>query len=144
VHRAELHSAFVGMSFAPEELINEFVIRIFEALGIAVVTGEKPRANTISEKIKRLIEAQSMFVGIFTRRDKITRKKEWTTSTWVIDEKAYAVGRKPLILIREEGVSSIGGIQGDYEYIGFSRDTLGDLALKLIELFEISNGGLKD
>ena len=92
------------------------------------MTGEKPRAASISEKVKRLIEEQSTFVGVFTRRDKIARKSEWTTSAWVLDEKAYALGRqKPLILLKEQGVGSIGGIQGDYEYIEFSREALESL-----------------
>ncbi len=83
-------------------------------------------------------------MGIFTCRDKIARKPEWTTSPWVIDEKAYAVGRKkPLILLREQGVGSIGGIHGDYEYIEFSRDGLERLALHLIQLFQLTNSGLR-
>jgi hypothetical protein len=115
-----------------------------EALGVKPVTGERPKADFISEKVKRLIEEQSIFVGIFTRRDKIARKPEWTTSAWVIDEKAYAVGRqKPLILLREQGVGSIGGIQGDYEYLDFSREALEGLALRLVQLFEVANNGLR-
>lgn len=94
--------------------------------------------------MKRLIEEQSLFVGVFTRRDKVARKHEWTTSSWVVDEKAYAVGlRKPLILVKEQGVVSIGGIQGDYEYIEFSRDELEALAVKIIRLFDLSNNGLR-
>jgi hypothetical protein len=116
---------------------------VLDALGVKGVTGERPRADRISEKVKRLIEQQSMFVGVFTRREKIARKKEWTTSAWVIDEKAYALGRqKRLVLLKEQGVGSIGGIQGDYEYIEFSRDSLEQLATRLIGLFELINNGL--
>lgn len=115
-----------------------------DALGLTVVTGEKPKADQISEKVKRLIEDQSIFVGVFTRRDKIARKPEWTTSTWVIDEKAYALGRrKPLILLKEAGVGSIGGIQGDYEYIEFDRNSLEEVSIKLIQLFDLTNSGLR-
>jgi len=117
---------------------------VLTALGLTVVTGERPRADKISEKVKSLIEQQSIFVGIFTRRDKIARKAEWATSTWVIDEKAYAVGlQKPLILLKEQGVTSIGGIQGEYEYIEFSRDALELAVLKLIKLFSLKNNGLQ-
>jgi hypothetical protein len=109
-----------------------------------VITGEKPKADRISEKVKKLIEEQHLFVGVFTRRDKITRKKEWTTTSWVVDEKAYAVGKgKSLILIKEEGVGSIGGIQGDYEFIEFNRDRLEELSVKLVEVFKVSATGLK-
>ena len=54
----------------------------------------------------------------------------------MIDEKAYAVGlQKPLILLKEQGVNSIGGIQGEYEYIEFSRHALEGAVIKLIRLF---------
>jgi hypothetical protein len=121
------------------------VFDTLSALGVKVVTGEKPKADHISEKVKHLIEEQSVFVGLFTRRDKIARKAEWTTSAWVIDEKAYALGcQKRLILLKEQGVGSIGGIQGDYEYIEFSRDYLESLSVRLIQLFELTNRGLRN
>jgi hypothetical protein len=140
------HSAFIGQSFDPgDKRVNQCIYDALESLSIKVVTGKKPRANRISEKVKRLIEQQSIFVGVFTRRDKIIRKSEWTTSAWVIDEKAYALGRqKRLILLKEQGVDSIGGIQGDYEYVEFSRDSLERLAISLIQIFDLTNNGLKE
>jgi hypothetical protein len=142
---AEPLTAFVGQSFSQnDEIINKLVFDVLTAIGVTVATGEKPKADRISEKVKSLIEQQAIFVGIFTRRDKIARKKEWATSTWVIDEKAYALGRqKRLILLKEQGVNSIGGIQGDYEYFEFSRDNLGDVVLKLVNLFSLTNNGLQ-
>jgi hypothetical protein len=138
-------SAFVGQSFSEcDASVNECVVEALKALGIETVTGERPRASSISEKVKRLIDAQDVFVGVFTCRDKIARRREWTTSAWVIDEKAYAVGRqKKLILLRERGEVSIGGIQGDYEFVEFSRDRLDKLAVQLIRMFEITNRGLR-
>ena len=139
------NTVFVGQSFDPSDShVNSSIGDVLTALGLTVVTGERPRADKISEKVKSLIEQQSIFVGIFTRRDKIARKAEWATSTWVIDEKAYAVGlQKPLILLKEQGVTSIGGIQGEYEYIEFSRDALELAVLKLIKLFSLKNNGLQ-
>jgi hypothetical protein len=133
-------TAFVGHSFLPsDEAVFKCIVQTLEAIGIHVATGEKPRAERISEKVKKLIEAQYLFVGVFTRRDKIARKNEWTTSAWIIDEKAYAVGKnKKLILFKEDGVGSIGGLQGDYEYIDFSRETLQIALVKLLEMFELS------
>jgi hypothetical protein len=138
-------SVFVGQSFVSADAkVNQCVFDVLTGMGLSVVTGEKPKADRISEKVKALIEQQSIFLGIFTRRDKIARKSEWTTSAWVIDEKAYALGRqKPLILLKEQGVNSIGGIQGDYEYIEFSRDALEIIAVKLISLFNLTNNGLR-
>lgn len=140
-----VRSAFVGQSFLPgDKRVNQCVADTLDALGIKAVTGEKPKADSISEKVKQLIEEQSVFVGIFTRRDKIARKNEWTTSAWVIDEKAYALGRqKRLILLKEQGVGSVGGIQGDYEYLEFSRESLESLPISLIRLFDLINKGLR-
>jgi len=109
-----------------------------------VVTGEIPRANRISEKVKALIEGQDIFVGVFTRRDKIARRNEWTTSVWVIDEKAYAYARgKKIILIKEEGVGSIGGILGDYEFLDFKRARLADLTGRLLRMFVVTPVSLR-
>jgi hypothetical protein len=138
-------TAFVGHSFSPaDQIVNSAIIDSLIALGISVETGAKPKADRISEKVKHLIDQQYIFVGVFTKRDKIARKQEWTTSSWVIDEKAYAVGaNKKLILLKESGVGSIGGIQGDYEYIEFGRDTLQSVLLALIRLLNISVSGLR-
>jgi hypothetical protein len=142
---ATRNTVFIGQSFySSDEYVNGCIRDVLSGLGLTVVTGEKPRADRISDKVKSLIEQQSVFVGLFTRRDKIARKTEWTTSAWVIDEKAYAVGlQKPLILLKEQGVNSIGGIQGDYEYIEFSRDALEKAIIKLIKLFNLTNNGLQ-
>jgi hypothetical protein len=114
------HSVFIGQSFPPtDKVINKFVFDVLTSIDRKAATGQKPKADRISEEVKGqgLIEQQAIFVEIFKRRDKIARKREWTTGTWVIDEKAYALGRKKsLILLNEQGVSSIGVIQGDYEY----------------------------
>jgi hypothetical protein len=139
------NTCFVGQSFAKNDKpVNDAIIACLTSLGIMVVTGDKPKADSISDKVKREIDDQEIFVGVFTRRDKIARKPEWTTSAWLIDEKAYAIGRrKKLILIKEAGVGSIGGIQGDYEFLEFTRDDLSSLLIRLLRLFEVSVSGLK-
>jgi hypothetical protein len=138
-------TAFVGHSFAKEDagVVNTF-INILLALGVQVVTGAKPKADSISVKVKRLIEAQHLFVGIFTRRDKLVGKNSWSTSAWVIEEKAYAVAQKhPLILLKEQDVETIGGMQGDYQFIEFSRDNVQAGVIELIQLFSLSVQGLQ-
>jgi|SRR5919106_4054444 hypothetical protein len=137
-------SAFLAQSFAEQDAsIAKTVQETLESLGLVVVTGERPRSGRISEKVKNLIDQQSLFVAVFTRRDKLAGKNEWTTSLWLIDEKAYAVGaNKPLVLLRERGVANIGGIQGDSEYFTFDRAHLDRLVLYLIRLFDVTVGGL--
>jgi hypothetical protein len=139
-------SIFLGHSFSNEDKdVVDCVKQAFDVLGIPVVTGERPKADRISEKVKRLIDAQPVFAGLYTRRDKIAGKKEWTASAWVIEEKAFAVAkRKKLILLKEDGISSIGGIQGDYEYVVFDRAALEDLVLKIARLFTITVEGFAE
>jgi hypothetical protein len=139
-------SAFLGHSFdAADSHVVQCVRDTLELLGIEVVTGERPKADSISSKVKKLIDDQPMFVGLYTRRDKVARKNDWTTSAWVIEEKAYAIAlRKKLLLLKEDGISSIGGMQGDYEYLNFDRDELHRLVLKLFRLFEIEVRGFAD
>jgi hypothetical protein len=93
-------------------------------------------AGSVSAKVRRTINACELLLGIFTKRQKIARKQEWTTSAWVVDEKAYAFAKeKKLVLIKEEGVQSIGGLQGDYEYLELDRAHMADLLVRLVELF---------
>jgi hypothetical protein len=55
---------------------------------------------------------------------------------WVVDEKAYAFSKeKRLVLIKEVGVQSSGGLQGDWEYLEFERDQMAELLIKLVQLF---------
>jgi hypothetical protein len=128
-------SAFIGQSFAEGDTrVNEAVRRFLKAYGLTVATGEKPSAQTVSAKVKTRIEDADIFVGIFTRRDKLAGKEEWSPSAWVIDEKAYALAKgKRLILLKEVGVNSVGGLQGDYEYLEFQRNELEDLLVRLLE-----------
>lgn len=139
-------SAFVGHSFAKKDRsVVSSVTQLLEIIGIKVVTGERPSAGLISEKVKTRINQSDAFVGLFTRQDKISGKDQWTTSHWVIDEKAYAHAKeRKLILIKEVGISNIGGVQGDYEYLQFDRNDIPSLMLRLLSLFRIRATGLRD
>ena len=130
-------TVFIGQSFSSSDKeINDIIQRFFVALGLTVLTGEKPKSGSVSKKVKERIDKAGLFVGIFTKRDKLEGKQKWTTSSWVIDEKAYAVAKnKKLFIIRESGVDSIGGLQGDYEYLEFDRDAMADLLVRLLEMY---------
>jgi hypothetical protein len=138
-------TAFVGHSFSEADLpFVHAITETLQALGVATLTGERPKADRISEKVKRMIDTQYIFVGIFTRRDKLEGRNAWTTSAWVVDEKAYAYGKgRKLILLKEEDVDSIGGIQGDYEFLPFTRENFHEVIVKLIQLFTLSVEGLQ-
>ncbi len=110
-----------------------------------MVTGEKPRAKNVSAKVKERIDACDTFVGVFTRQDKLSGKEQWIASPWIIDEKAYALAKgKRLVLIKEDGVANIGGLQGDYEYLPFDRGKLVDLVFRMMEVFRVQAVGFAD
>jgi len=138
-------TAFLGHSFAADDKIVVDCVRdTLETIGIRVTTGERPTNKSVSEKVKRRIEGQHIFVGLFTRREKIAGKKRWAASPWIVDEKAYALGKgKELILLKEDGVDAFGGLQGDQEYLEFTRDRLDFLVRRLILLFDVSVVGLR-
>ncbi|MCI0616281.1 hypothetical protein L0244_25135 [bacterium] len=48
------------------------------------------------------------------------------------------------MLLKEIGVGSIGGIQGDYEYIEFDRQKLELLFISILEIFDISVAGFRE
>jgi hypothetical protein len=59
-----------------------------------------------------------------TRRDKKDNEK-YTTSSWILEEKGAAIALgKPCLMLIEEGVDEreIGGLQGDDEWIPFTRN----------------------
>lgn len=133
---ASIQSAFVGHSFAPaDETVVSAVIRVLTAFNIRVETGERPSADSVSRKVKRRIDRCEAFVAIFTRRERIAGQQAYTTSTWVIDEKAYAIaGNKKLVILKDALLNDIGGLQGDYEYVSFEPDAVVDLIVRLVEL----------
>lgn len=131
---------FLAHSFADSDAeLVELVRRALVALGKVVTSGEKPRAGRISEKVQQRIREADAFVALFTRQIRVAGKREWRTSEWLIDEKAYATAlNKPLILLKEAGVRSIGGIHGgdDYEYISFERSATGNLIVRIMEVMQ--------
>jgi hypothetical protein len=72
-------------------------------------------------------------VGIFTRRQE-QKDGSFSTSAWTIEEKATALAAgKRLLLFVENGVPDFGGLQGDYEYIPFDRDNLGEALIQAMD-----------
>ncbi len=136
---------FVGHSFAPDDkAFVDALIQLLTTAGLNVSTGEAPQEGRISDKVKARIEAADVFLGVFTRGVRLTGKKTFSTSAWVVDEKAYAYAKgKRLLLLKEQGVDTIGGIQGDYEYVEFERTSAAPALVKLLSFFNIQASGLK-
>lgn len=126
---------FVGYRYTEEDekLANEF-IKLFELEGFKCVSGKTAKAEDIDEKVKKLIDQSEGVIIIFTR-EKELKDGGWTTSRWLTDEKAYAMGRdKPVLLFFEDCIAQTErkGIHGELEYVEFNREHLHKAFLKAI------------
>lgn len=132
--------AFIGHSFDDKDI--EIVKKIkehIESLNVKCETGEKPQHGFVSEKIKKRIINNDIFVGIFTCDKKIllenrkpSKEDFYATSNWVIQESGFAIAEnKKLIFLVEKGIYKFPELQGDQEYILFSRDLLGKTFTKI-------------
>lgn len=132
--------AFVAKSFDPadEAKIDPIAnfLESFSKLGFIVQSAERSEVESVSEKVRSLIDKSDVFVGIFTKRHPVysfqgrwaTAKSalkgslsplKWSAPPWVLQESGYALkGNKALILFRETDVE-IPGLQGDLEYIPY-------------------------
>lgn len=127
---------FVGYCYTEEDekLANKF-IKLFELERFKCVSGKTAKAGDIDEKVKKLIDQSEGVIIIFTR-EKELKDGGWTTSRWLTDEKAYAIGRdKPVLLFFDDRIAQTGkkGIHGDLEYVEFNREHLDEAFLKAID-----------
>lgn len=127
---------FVGYRFTPEdkELLDKF-IELFTLEGFNCISGETAKAEDIDEKVKETIEQQSEGVIVIFTKEEELREGGWTTSTWLTDEKAFAIGKnKPVLLFFEDCIAQTQrkGIHGELEYVEFNRDKLDEALLKAI------------
>ena len=107
---------------------------------------KQSRGRIVNSSMSTGIESTSLirsaFVGqSFSFNDKRINQCVRDTLT-ALGVKVVTGDEQRLVLVKEQGVVSIGGIQGDYEYIEFSRDQLETLVLRLMQLFDLTNNGL--
>lgn len=123
---------FVGHSFKDEdkEIVDKFK-EFIEAQGFECITGKKSQSTSIAQKVAERIEESDFFVGVFTKDKKIdngllSKNKVYAASSWVIQESGFALGKgRKIIILVEKGVeASLPSLQGDLEYISFSRTSL--------------------
>ena len=101
--------AFIGHSFNDKdvEIVKKIKAHI-ESLDIECETGEKPQHGYVSEKIKKRIINNDIFVGIFTCDKKIllengqsSKEDFYTTSNWVIQESGFAIAENKKLIFLE-------------------------------------------
>lgn len=136
----ETITAFLAKSFAevdqPKVQLIENLLTAFRPQGFLWNTAERSEVESVSEKVRKMIDESSVFVGVFTQRHAIHDQSKgfmsryraftgkyavqgWTCPPWLLQESGYALALgKRLILFRELAVE-IPGLQGDLEYIDF-------------------------
>lgn len=137
-------TAFVGHSFTEDDklLIRKFTDFFDQTHRIrpdfSWCHAEVAEPTALAKKVLSLIERCNLFIAICSRKEQVVRKHnssfiarlsgksvetEWKTSDWIIQEIGLAIGRGiSVIILLEEGVRRPGGLQGDVEYISFSRE----------------------
>jgi tetratricopeptide (TPR) repeat protein len=151
-------NAFIARSFLPEDerrlkSVLHF-LETFEKMGFICRHAEAAEVQSVSAKVRALIDKSDVFVGIFTRRHpiyvppvgvsgawKVLRgvmptANSWSAPAWVLQESGYALqrlGPTRLILLREPDVE-IPGLQGDLEYVPFIPEKPADVFSKLSEM----------
>src|SRR5258708_33042801 len=136
-------NAFVARSFAAQDErrirpVLDF-LDTFRKAGFFWETAEPPEVESVSAKVRRMIDEKQVFIGFFTKRYPVYRFESkyrgalqillgnvkpniWSAPAWVLQESGYALrGGKQLILLREPGVE-VFGLQGDLEYIRVDPD----------------------
>jgi tetratricopeptide (TPR) repeat protein len=151
--------AFIGHSFTRDDepligVFQKYFTALQKSLSFSWVSAEPAEPTELAAKVLKLIEDKNVFIGICTRKQRSISPNHlastkfprgflrgradyftWKTSDWIIQEIGLAVGRGlRLILLVEEGVERPGGLQGNIEYIQFSRDNPEACFTKILEM----------
>lgn len=137
--------AFVGHSFTDDDkdVVGKFtdLLDTLKKLNLSFswVHARAAEPKQLTEKVLALIQDCNLFIAICTKKERVVSTSQptqlfkrfvlkpddvqWKTSDWVIQEIGLAIGRNmQLILLIEDGVRKPGGLQGDVEYIPFTRE----------------------
>ncbi len=152
--------AFVGHSFTPDDagLVDAF-LRYLTAISemhpsFTWQHAERAEPRVIDEKVLGLFSDKTLFIAICTRKERVISSSalqpaflrpgrliadedafDWKTSDWIIQEIGLAIGLGlPVVLLVEDGVRSPGGLQGNLEYIVFTRNAPEKTFPKLLEM----------
>jgi tetratricopeptide (TPR) repeat protein len=139
--------AFLGHSFTKnDEAVIEVFLKHFtrlqnSPLAFSWVSAEPAEPTELAEKVLKLMGECNVFIAICTKKECVISSDElrgiyfpygflkartdkflWKTSDWIIQEIGLAIGKGlRTILLIEEGLRKPGGLQGNIEYIEFTR-----------------------
>jgi tetratricopeptide (TPR) repeat protein len=152
--------AFVGHSFREvDKTVVDTFLEFFDQLKGVVphFSWERARAaepKDLADKVMALIADKNTFIGICTKNEVVVPEGafkpipfwpsictvpvtslEPKTSDWIIQEIGLAKGRgMEIVLLVEEGLRKPGGLQGNIEYITFTRDRPQEAFGRIIEM----------
>ena len=122
---------FLSYRFAETDYIDGLKT-LLEREKFSVTTGQD--ANTfISQAIIERIKLCEFFVCLMTRADEKI-DGTYTTSPWLLEEKGAAIALdKRIVLMVEDGVKDIGGLQGDWQRIDLTAKSFTIAAIKAVD-----------
>ncbi|MBX7266134.1 hypothetical protein KIF24_08940 [Micromonospora sp. Llam7] len=117
-------SVFLSYRFEEEDGYVRGLTGLLEDQGFTVVTG-RGADGYVGAAVLNRIRGCEFFVSLMTRaRPFAGAGQKYATSAWLIEEKGAALAyRKYLVLLVEEGVDDIGGLQGDWQRHVFTPTT---------------------
>lgn len=131
-------TVFLSYRFAENEYV-EGLTTLLKRDGFEISTGLSA-STYISQAILERIRSCEFFVCLMTRADE---KKDgtYTTSPWLLEEKgaALAMGKR-IVLMVEDGVDDIGGLQGDWQRIHFTAKSFTSASIRAVDQLKSYSG----
>lgn len=117
---------FISHRFNPKsKIIVLELTRFLELLGVEVITGIEYEPRSVSEKILARLEDSDFTIYLITNEGE---------STWIRDEMSVSIGKGYLIIpLVENGAEFDKGILGDWQFVPYETDHIGDTFISLIE-----------
>lgn len=127
----EAKAVFLSHRFAETEYVSGLT-SLLERNGFRVVTG-KAANSFIGKAVLSRIRESEFFVCLMTRAEE-KADGTYTTSAWLFQElgAAIAFGKK-FVLMVEDGVTDLGGLQGDWQRIHFGAKGFLNAGLEAVE-----------
>jgi len=134
----DIKKVFLSHRFAEKEYVEGLAL-LLQQSGFEVVTGRAVDAYIGKAVIERIRESD-YFLCLMTqgaRKDDGT----YTTSPWLLEEKGVTLAlEKPIVLMVEEGVTDIGGLQGDWQRLHFGNKGFLTAALEAVKQLKSYSG----
>jgi hypothetical protein len=136
--RGTKDTVFLSCRFSDEEYIEGLTLLLSQN-GFTVVMGDKARGY-VSQSVLERIRGAEYFVALMTREHELVTG-DFAASSWVLEEKGAALAfGKQIVLLVEDGLSDIGGLQGDWQRIRFGPKGFLTAALQAVEQLRSYSG----